>query len=309
MSAGWGPKGPAEPTSETGLAEVLSAFAIYGGQLAGARRSVDNPLALTHVRWQGPVGQALEAARRPGDDAWLSPGERAAWVELALHYPTAEAPAHVGPGAPWWPLSLKQDEARALSTGIARSRSSNPGASRSGLFRAPTSGTPYPPYPGANSTPRQRTRSGPQSGGFDSGARAQTPPFDVTNGWPLGQSDGREVVVIPCVEIELPVATGSIGAVGSSDFARDYAQNVAVHFARAARTIPQVRELRGWTRAGRLVLAARMVLGPGDRPPTRTEMEAAAQMLADALARRTLPYTQLNFAQPDEWEIGSAMPE
>lgn len=100
-----------------------------------------------------------------------------------------------------------------------------------------------------------------------------------------------------------------MGTMETSDFARDYAQNVAVHFARAARTIPQVRELRGWTRDGRLVLAARMVLGPGDRPPTRTEMEAAGQMLAEVLARRTLPYTRLNFAQPDEWEVGSPMPE
>lgn len=112
--------------------------------------------------------------------------------------------------------------------------------------------------------------------------------------------------MIPCVEVELPTATSGMA---SADFARDYARDVAVHFARAARTIPQVRELRVWMRGDRLVLAARMVLGPGRRPLTRQDLDGAAQMLASVLAQRTLPYARLTFAELSEWQAGSPMPE
>jgi hypothetical protein len=100
-----------------------------------------------------------------------------------------------------------------------------------------------------------------------------------------------------------------MGGMATADYARDYARDVAVHFARAARTIPQVRELRAWMRGDRLVLAARMVVGTGTRPLSPAEMEGAARLLADALAQRTLPYARLSFAEPAEWQGGSSLPE
>lgn len=112
--------------------------------------------------------------------------------------------------------------------------------------------------------------------------------------------------MIPCVEVELP-PTGS--GIGSDDFARDYARDVAVHFARAVHSLPQVRELRAWMRGDRLVLAARMVLGVGNRPLTHAEMEGAAKLLLEVLAQRTIPYSRLGFAEQSEWQAGSRMPE
>ena len=62
-------------------------------------------------------------------------------------------------------------------------------------------------------------------------------------------------------------------------------------------------------RDDRLVLAARMVMGSGTRPLTRSDMESAAQVLSDELARRAIPYIRLTFADPLEWQAGSPMPE
>ena len=93
------------------------------------------------------------------------------------------------------------------------------------------------------------------------------------------------------------------------DFTRDFARDVAIHFGRAARAIPQARELRVWMRGARIVLAVRMGFGPGARPASRAEMEHAAALLAEALARRTLPYAQLRFADPAEWNQGVELPE
>ena len=60
--------------------------------------------------------------------------------------------------------------------------------------------------------------------------------------------------MLPCVEVELPPIMNNPAA---ADYRRDFARDVALHFGRAARTIPQVREVRGWMRGDRLVLAAR----------------------------------------------------
>jgi hypothetical protein len=38
-------------------------------------------------------------------------------------------------------------------------------------------------------------------------------------------------------------------------------------------------------------------------------MDNAARMLGDALARNTLPYTRMTFAEPGEWSQGVALPE
>ena len=298
---GRGQGGPLEGISETGLAEVLSAYAVHGGQLSGGRRWADNPLALTHVRWQGPSGQLLDAVRRQGDESWLGQGEREAWVEVALHYPNTAVPVASGSSAPWVLLTVSREYASTLSARIVRAKSGGPPSSWPRGSGAP-SRPPSRPFPGGD----------PQAGWLSQPRRAASlgaeplagdPPSQTTGGW---QFTSDELVVVPCVEVELPPATGGAASV---DFARDYARDVAVHFARAARTIPQVRELRIWMRGDRLVLAARMALGPGGRPLTRQDLDSAAQMLASVLAQRTLPYVRLTFAEPAEWQGGSPMPE
>lgn len=115
-----------------------------------------------------------------------------------------------------------------------------------------------------------------------------------------------EVTVIPCIEVELPPVLTDPSA---ADQARDFTRDVARHFNRSARQLPQVRETRGWMRNGRMVLAARMAVAPGTRVPSHTEMDNAARMLADALARNMLPYTRMTFAEPGEWTQGVALPD
>jgi hypothetical protein len=298
---GRGRGAPIEASSETGLAEVLSAYAIHGGTLSGARRWADNPLALTHVRWQGPSGQFLDAVRRQGDESWLGQGERETWVEVALHYPNTAVPVASGPSAPWVPLTLQRERASALSARMARPRPSGPpsGWSRSSGGPSQPASWPFPADdPGAGWVSQPR-RAAPRPAGPDSSG----PHSQTTGAWRFAS---EELVVVPCVEVDLPPA---IGGTVSADFARDYARDIAVHFARAARTIPQVRDLRVWMRGDRLVLAARMVLGPGGRPLTRQDVDGAAQMLAGVLAQRTIPYARLTFAEPAEWQGGSPMPE
>ena len=114
------------------------------------------------------------------------------------------------------------------------------------------------------------------------------------------------MTVIPCVEVELPPVLTDPSA---ADQARDFTRDVARHFNRSARQLPQVRETRGWMRNGRMVLAARMAIAPGTRVPSHTEMDNAARMLGDTLARNMLPYTRMTFAEPGEWTQGVALPE
>lgn len=139
-----------------------------------------------------------------------------------------------------------------------------------------------------------------------------TPPYTYdessqhTGSWQRGGMETSEVAVVPCVEVELPPMLGGPAA---DDYRRDFARDVALHFSRAARSAPQVREIRGWMRGDRLVLAARFVLAMGHRAPTQAEMSGVAQLLADALAQRTLPYAKLGFADPGEWLSGAPLPE
>jgi hypothetical protein len=121
----------------------------------------------------------------------------------------------------------------------------------------------------------------------------------------MRRGEPMEVVVLPCVEVELP----PLMAGATADYRNDFSRDVAMHFGRAARTIQQVHEVRGWMRGDRLVLAARFVIGTGNRAPTRPEMDAAARALADVLAMRTLPYAALGFADPSEWVQGAPLPE
>jgi hypothetical protein len=131
-------------------------------------------------------------------------------------------------------------------------------------------------------------------------------PSGWNGGWPRGQLDVPEVTVLPCVEVEMPVLLADPGAAES---VREFTRDVAVHFSRACRAIPQVRETRGWMHGGRMVLAARMAVAPGTRTATRAEMEGAAAILADVLAQRTLPYSRLTFADAGAWAQGTPLPE
>lgn len=309
---GWGHGSPADIHSETGLADVLMAYAAHGGRLAGTRRWADNPLTLTHVRWQGPEGQILDALRQPGDDAYLSAGERDAWVQLALHYPNTAPLNPSGAHSPWVLLSLEPPQAGILAAGIGRSRQSGYGPSGPSM-PGTLSGQPSSPqyrsgrqsYPvgtmNAQSSPAFANRQ-PMADPADFAQRAS----QSTGGWQTGTRGQQAAAVIPCVEIELPP---TMGGLATADYAADYARDVAMHFAQAARTIPNVRDLRAWMRGERMVLAARMVLGPAGRSVSRAEMEHAAQVLAAALAERTIPYIRVTFADALEWQAGQPVPE
>ncbi len=331
------------------LEQVLAAYATRGGNLFGARRSPDNPLTLTHVRWQTPDGDGLETSRQ-ADDQSLDAAEREAWVQLALHLPTNVPMGANGQDAQWLPLTLDRSQANVLYAQLQRAAAtrrpawqpspysrpplSEPFGSGNAMNRNPTGYPPppsrpsarplsnagptgpFPPRPAASpSEPLHRPRtmppgaeSLPNLGSGPIGAESR-PPSDAA-GW--GQAytrapfDPPEVTVIPCVEVELPpVAPGT----ASRDYTRDFARDVAVHFSRAARAVGQTREVRGWMRGGRLVLAARMVMSLGSRAPTRAEVETASRLLAEALAQRTLPYTRMSIAEPSEWMQGVALPE
>lgn len=311
----WRHGGQTQP--DTGINQVLATYASRGGELLGARRWAENPLTLTHVRWQDGSGYKLEAIRRPDVDLYLTEAERNIWVQLALHFPMAQ-PSTIGANAPWLPLTIRPEQAADLVNQLQRSRSS--GGSPGAMANGPTYGRPVnssampseppnisaPPQPprqtyqqqhtGANSwTPRESAPSGPVA-----------PPQGGTTGSWNAYNEAPEVWATPCVEIELPPMLAESSA---TDAAREFTKDVAAHFKRAAFSIPQTREVRGWMRSGRLVLAARIVVAIGTRAPTHTEMENTAYLLADALARRTIPYTRMAFADPGEWAQGVGLPD
>jgi hypothetical protein len=324
---------------------------MQGGHLFGARRSPENPLTLTNVRWQGPSGTVLDAVRDPEAGDLDSPEERDVWVQLALLVPQA-SPRQTGPEAPWLPLAVDQEQAmawvrRGMQSQLSHTRDSqHPGW---GAPPRPYSQPPepfLPPRPGPaglpsiSAAPRMPNLPPDPFAGRDTGAEPRSPwrgsfPGDVTqpvqwsppspysmpsqsgpggvveenprqwtNSWRSGQAG--EIMVLPCVEVELPPL---LDGVATADYRRDFSRDVAMHFARAARSIQQVREVRGWMRGDRLVLAARLVVGTGNRPPTPPEMDGAARALADVLGQRTLPYAQLGFADPGEWVQGAPLPE
>jgi hypothetical protein len=311
----WGQGGPSQP--DTGIGQVLATYASRGGELLGARRWAENPLTLTHVRWQDGSGYVLEAVRRPDADLHLSEAERNLWVQLALHFPMGQ-PSAIGNGAPWLALALQPAQAAELVSQFQRSRASGgssfPGAGASAAASGWPGATPLstsapadqvsaPPYQpraarsGPNShVPRESPPNGPIPPQGDAG---------TTGAWNR-YGEAPEVSAIPCVEIELPPVLVETSA---ADAAREFTKDVAAHFKRAAFSIPQTREVRGWMRTGRLVLAARVVVGMGTRSPSQAEMENTAYLLAGALARRTIPYTRMSFADPGEWAQGVALPD
>lgn len=355
--SGWG-FGPAHPM-EQGIGQVLTAYAARGGQLLGACRWPDNPLTLTHVRWQAADGDTLEAMRRPEDDEMLPPEERAVWVQLALDCARPETAITAAAQAPWVPLTTAPARAAELVRVLTAGRNSR-ATSGPPAYSAPNSASaPYVPPPGSgpmsgapylggelaghsptdytseqngfssygyggaagssqkSSVPRVPAGSPPPPVGTSGSHAPVSPSFGAATGgendpgawsagWQRQPVDAPGVSVVPCVEIEMPAVL--IGP-GSAAHTREFARDVALNFHRACRAIPQVREVRGWMRGGHLVLAARMVVAVGVRPPSRAEMEGAAHILADALAQQTLPYSRLSFAEPGEWAQGSPLPE
>ncbi|HEV8192312.1 MAG TPA: hypothetical protein VGP82_12665, partial [Ktedonobacterales bacterium] len=144
----WRHGGQTQP--DTGINQVLVTYASRGGELLGARRWAENPLTLTHVRWQDGSGYVLEAIRRPDVDLYLSEAERNIWVQLALHFPMTQ-PSTIGNSAPWLPLALQPSEAAELVNTLQRGRSSggSPGGGRQGNPPAPpnTVSTHQSPHP------------------------------------------------------------------------------------------------------------------------------------------------------------------
>jgi hypothetical protein len=304
--------GQAQRRNETGLADVLLAFAAHGGQLQGARRAPDNPLTLTHVQWEGPAHQVLEAVRRPEHEAALTPAEREAWVQLALRFPNDRAPRASGPAAPWMALDLSRDDARALSAAVARSRSH-------GSMPTPPPDAGPPHWPTYGPSPASGRRP-PLPEGAGIGPPGMPAPRSGWRGFPTSVA-GRdlspaglptmppapgEVMAIPCVEIDLPPDDPAGQPAG---YVREYVRDVARSFARCARGLPRVRELRGWMRGPRLVLGARMAVASGARPPTQLELDGACHALATALARDGLPFARIGLAEPVEWQAGAPLPE
>ncbi len=326
--------GPSRPDRGASLATALIAYGQQGGALYAAYRLPDNPLSPTHVRWQGDSGEVIEAQHGLENSYDLPREEREAWAQIALGSATNQ-PDAVGPHAPWLPVRLERERAFDLGVRAQRARlASQPPSPLSGphLSGAPSNygGAPYgsppmspAPHSGSPYQPYQQQAMNPHSDEYSptrlidalpASAPSMPEPPQSTGQWARddllrssafpGPQAQQEVTVIPCVEVEMPMLLTA----EQQDFTRDFARDVAIHFGRAAHSIPQARELRGWMRGARIVLAVRMGFGPGMRPPTRAEMEHGAALLSDALARRTLPYAQLRFAEPGEWNQGVELP-
>ncbi len=315
------------------IIDILLGYGSRGGALYAAYRHPDNPLLLTDIRWQGPGGELIEAHRDSNDMAMVRE-EREAWAQVALRSTTLR-PESVGPNAPWIQAPLDAREAYDLATRarLARESSVPPSAHSIGggaSFSGGSMRSPAPPYGppsgrAPSSAPDYPTGARPSIDahhGYDSfesiegagGARAHVPESSqITGSWPnnafyASQSSSQpsqEIIVIPCIEIEMP----SLMPDSPQDFTRDFARDVALNFNRAARAIPQTRETRGWMHNGRMTLGALMALGSGARAATRGEMDLAADTLASALANRTLPYSRMRFADPAEWAQGIPLPE
>lgn len=334
--------GMSHPTDlSDAIAALLIAYGQRGGALYAAYRLPDNPLVLSHVRWQGENGESIEA-QHSAEGAYEGPqAEREAWAQIALGSAMMHSDAS-GPNAPWLPVAL--DRTRAYELGMRahmaiQSRQAqqpmqrNAAAHSSGAPFAPSSPFGSPPFTNSpfgasQSTPMDQFRGQAYEHLHTPDPHQEYEPTRLIDAMPspppghseVSQSTGQwarddlmrgmqfgaqpEVMVIVCAELEMP----TLMAGATQDFTRDFARDVAITFGRAARSIPQTRELRGWMRGARIVLGVRMGFGPGTRAPNRAEMEHGAALLADALARRTLPYAQLRFADTMEWNQGVDLP-
>lgn len=326
MMAANGPGGPFSSQRIATIIDVLHAYGARGGALYAAYRHPDNPLLLTHIRWQSPMGEAIEASRNP-DDVMMVREEREAWAQVALRSATLR-PDAVGPNAPWLQAPLDPREAYELASRAQQAREASMPPPPRAFAGAIPSGAPAPsgPHsPGAPPLPRYGGsgfpayhESGVESspaydtfGSYTSSTPGAPDASQITGAWPRDgfrpsepQAD-HEIIVVACIEVEMPALMANT----PQDFTRDFARDVAMNFNRAARTIPQTRETRGWMHGSRMILGALMALGTGARPATRAEMEHAAETLADALARRTLPYVRLRFVDGAEWAQGIPLPD
>jgi hypothetical protein len=278
-------------------------------------------------------GEAVEAFCPPEDGAGVAEDERGVWVDLAVEF-SAMHPNPAGMGPNWAPLPIGQERAVELSQRII---ARGPSGARSSY--AANSDYPGPsPFSGPPRPDGFNPYSNPTSGlpGFGSGQTSASRPLRPADATPTpypgsyggafeGYSDepqrysgvsgsyqqadlyGAETSVFPCIEVEMPTAImGSTVDVYTRAFANDVARN----FNHAVHTIPQARETRGWMRAGRLVLAARLSLGQSGRPPGQLEMDASIQMLREALARYTLTYSAIGHADLGAWsQQGQPLPE
>ena len=353
--ANWGQGSSTE--THTGILDVLLAYVAQGGTLYGARRWKDNPLTLTHVRWQGTSGAILDAFREPGATVGVDDVESHIWVQLALNFP-ASHPSAAGADAPW--LALSVDPATA-SQWVAMLRQSYSQQQRSRgtsvhppfatldsslpslgprtpveevnpWFRPTESGVgdasynpripygrsslgtsfdhePSPAVPVAETQPLLRDEPNfPAT--HEMGGAAPMHERREGSQWTgeFKRQEGGEIAVLPCIEVELPPLMDNRTSI---DYHRDFARDVAVHFRQAVQQFLEVKEVRGWMRGDRLVLAARYILktGTGTRVPKHSDMEQVAKRLMDALAERTLPYDYLGFADPGEWMQGRPLPE
>jgi len=332
MMAASGPGASYSAHNTTSIIDVLLAYGTRGGALYATYRHPDNPLLLTDIRWQGPNGEVVEAHRSPDDMAMVRE-EREAWAQVALRSTTLR-PDTVGPQAPWLQVPLDPRDAHELATRARRAREASVPPSQHSFgsivpsYGEPTRLTPFSPgtppgfalpyTPGhpapSPQSPRDSLGDGGrsfESFGGSSSVFSSSESSQITGAWPRetfhspSSPPNSEVVVVACVEIEMP----SIVTDPSQDFTRDFARDVALNFNLAARSAPQTRETRGWMHGSRMILGALMVLGLGSRPASRAEMEHAADTLATALANRTLPYVRLRFAEMGEWAQGVPLPE
>lgn len=316
--------------SETGIDQVLGEYTNRGGTLMGACRWSQNPLTLTHVRWTGNNGEILEAYRRPDDDSGMGPDEREVWVDLAVDFSTLHA-SPAGPNPGWLPLPIPPEKAYELARKAQRSRlasrastdpstsAGRPSGMRYGAYSGPSA--PLPTFGGRarnsgavhfqqHDTPPYRSAQGqpfPAPDTFSAPPSSYVDEAAFTGGFQRGAFGSADVSVIPCVEVELPPVIMDPAAI---NYQREFAKDVATHFARAARSIPAVREVRGWMRDGRLVLAARVAVGSGMRSPSKQEMDDAVRLLEQMLAQRTIPYSKIGHADPGEWaQQGQTLPD
>src|SRR5260370_22313789 len=118
-NVGWGHGSLAE--TDTGILQALFAYVSQGGQLYGARRWPENPLTLTHVRWQAPSSMTVDAYRDPTRDAALSAVERDVWIQLALTFPPVP-PTPPGAEPPWMVLAVDPAKAAAWVQALRRAQ-------------------------------------------------------------------------------------------------------------------------------------------------------------------------------------------
>ena len=287
------------------------------GDVDAAEREVWVQLALDL-----PIAAAgMYGPRAPWEHLALNPERAAELLNQLRRSLASRSSGNSNNPAQWAPGPAMQQQ--PASPGFAPNRSGFNGGWNGGQPAAPI-GT-YPP-PFQQSAPQQpvpaqpvfppRSPQMPPTGGMPGGmpgAMAGGMP-----GSPAAPGDAREwtnsmrvsqepeVTVIPCIEVELPPVLTDPAA---ADQARDFTRDVARHFNRSMRQLQQVRETRGWMRNGRMVLAARIAVALGSRVPSSMEMENAARLLGDALARNMLPFTRMTFAEPGEWTQGIALPE